>query len=394
MSYGSGLRKSLSIIVGQIIMNAKFFMKINMGGLLIFLLAVTSYSNAQNANLLVGTYTQSGSKGIYVFNFDTTTGKAIELSHTDKSNNPEFLTITKDKQFVYAVNETKEGMVAAYAFKNNKLNLLQLKSVKSADPCYITLSPDEQNIFVANYTGGSITQFHRFADGLISNAQQFIQHTGKSINTSRQEKAHVHGAFFSPNGDFLLTPDLGMDQVKIYPYNNSNSVPLNIADVKTINSKPGAGPRHIAFSKNGRYLYVIEELSGSISVYQFNKGNTTFIQTVYTHDSDFKGMPGSADIHVSPDGNYLYASNRGEENNIAKFPILANGELDQQKMKLFSTMGKKPRNFTISNDGNWLLVANQDTDNIVIYKINKVTGDLLNTGNSIRVPMPVCLVMF
>lgn len=196
MSYGSGLCKNLSIIVGLIIMNTKFFMKINMGGLLIFLLAVTSYSNAQNANLLVGTYTQSGSKGIYVFNFDTTTGKAIELSHTDNSNNPEFLTITKDKQYVYAVNETKEGMLAAYALKNNKLNLLQLKSVKSADPCYITLSPDEQNIFVANYTGGSITQFHRFADGLISNAQQFIQHTGKSINTSRQEKAHVHGAFF------------------------------------------------------------------------------------------------------------------------------------------------------------------------------------------------------
>lgn len=375
-------------------LNTKLFMKINIGGLLICLLTLADHSNAQNANLLVGTYTQSGSKGIYVFNFDTTTGKAIELSHTDSSNNPEYLTITKDKQFVYAVNETKDGMVAAYSFKNNKLNLLQLKSVKSADPCYITLSPDEHNIFVANYTGGSITQFHRFADGLISNAQQFIQHDGKSINASRQEKAHVHGAFFSPNGDYLLTPDLGMDQVNIYPYNANNSVPLNIENAKTINSKPGAGPRHIAFSKNGLYLYIIEELSGSISVYQFNKGKTTFMQTVYTHGDNFKGTPGSADIHVSPDGKYLYASNRGEENNIAKFSILANGKLDQQKMKLFSTLGKKPRNFTISNDGNWLLVANQDTDNIIIYRINKDTGDLINTGNSIQVPMPVCLVMF
>jgi len=372
----------------------KLFMKINFGGLLVCLLTSSFQSNAQNANLLVGTYTQSDSKGIYVFNFDTATGKAIELSHTDSSNNPEYLTITKDKQFVYAVNETKEGMVAAYSFKNNKLNLLQLKSVKSADPCYITLSPDEHNIFVANYTGGSITQFHRFADGLISNAQQFIQHNGKSVNLSRQEKAHVHGAFFSPKGDYLLTPDLGKDQVNIYPYNANNSVPLNIENAKTINSKPGAGPRHIAFSKNGRYLYVIEELSGSISVYQFDKGITTFMQTVYTHQPDYNGTPGSADIHVSPDGKYLYASNRGDENNIAKFEILANGKLDQQKMKLFSTLGKKPRNFTISPDGNWLLVANQDTDNIIIYKINKDTGDLINTGNSIRVPMPVCLVMF
>ncbi len=369
-------------------------MKINFWSLLVCLLATSFHSNAQNANLLVGTYTQSSSKGIYVFNFDTATGKAIELSHTDSSNNPEYLTITKDKQFVYAVNEIKDGMVAAYSFKNNKLNLLQLKSVKSADPCYITLSPDEHNIFVANYAGGSITQFHRFADGLISNAQQFIQHDGKSKNPTRQDKAHVHGAFFSPQGDYLLTPDLGMDQVNIYPYSANNSVPLNIENAKTINSKPGAGPRHIAFSKNGHYLYVIEELSGSISVYQFEKGKTTFIQTVYTHQPDFKGTPGSADIHVSPDGKYLYASNRGEENNIAKFSILANGKLDQSKMKLFSTLGKKPRNFTISNDGNWLLVANQDTDNIIIYKINKETGDLINTGNSIRVPMPVCLVMF
>jgi 6-phosphogluconolactonase len=375
-------------------MKAVFLKKVKLMGLFTCLFATTITSNAQNANLLIGTYTQSNSKGIYVFNFDTATGKALELSHTDSSNNPEYLTITKDKQFVYAVNETKDGMVAAYSFKNNMLNLLQLKSVKSADPCYITLSPDEHNIFVANYTGGSITQFHRFADGLISNAQQFIQHEGKSINPTRQEKAHVHGAFFSPNGDYLLTPDLGMDQVTIYPYNSNNSVPLNIANAKTINSKPGAGPRHIAFSKNGRYLYVIEELSGSISVYKFDKGITTFIQTVYTHQPDFKGTPGSADIHISPDGNYLYASNRGEENNIAKFPILTNGKLDQSKMKLFSTLGKKPRNFTISNDGNWLLVANQDTDNIIIYKINKVTGDLINTGNTIKVPMPVCLVMF
>ena len=353
-----------------------------------------TFVSAQKANLLVGTYTQSDSKGIYVLNFDTATGKAIELSHTDSSSNPEFLTITKDKKFVYAVNEVKDGMVATYAFNNDKLTLLQLKSTKSPDPCYITLSPDERNIFVANYTGGSITQYHRFADGLISDAQQFIQHNGSSINIPRQEKAHVHGAFFSPDGNYLLTPDLGMDQVNIYPYNSNEAVPLNISNSKSIVSKPGSGPRHIAFSKNGRFLYIIEELSGSISVYKYDKGKTTFIQNVITHEPNYKGLPGSADIHVSPDGKYLYASNRGDENNIAKFPILATGQLEQQKMKLFSTLGKKPRNFTISKDGNWLLVANQDTDNIVIYKVNKETGDLINTGNSIHIPMPVCLVFF
>ena len=367
------------------------YKKISILAISVFYLVATL--KAQNANLLVGTYTTRGSKGIYVFNFDTATGKAILLSHTDSSSNPEFLTITKDKQYVYAVNETKNGNVAAYSFKDNKLNLLQIKSVKSDDPCYITLSPDEHNLFVANYSGGSITQFHRFADGLISNAQQFIQHTGKSVHPTRQDKPHVHGAFFSPKGDYLLTPDLGMDQVFVYPYKNSN-VPLDINKASVIKSKPGAGPRHIAFSNNGKYLYVIEELSGSISVYSFNKGVANLLQNVNTHLENYKGEPGSADIHISPDGKYLYASNRGQENNISKFPVLPNGKLDSKQMSLFPTLGKIPRNFTISNDGNWLLVANQETDNIVVYKINKATGDLINTGNSISVSMPVCLVMF
>ena len=359
-----------------------------------FLFLANNTLQAQNANLLIGTYTKQGSQGIYVFNFDTATGKSIELSHTDSVSNPEFLTITKDKQFVYATNENKDGMVTAFSFKGNKLSLLQQKSTKSADPCYISLSPDEHNIIVANYSGGSITQFHRFADGLISNAQQFIQHEGKSINPARQDKAHVHGAFFSPKGDYLLTPDLGTDEVFIYPYSNTSSTPLDIHHVKKIKSNPGAGPRHLAFSKTGNYLYVSEELTGSISVYNFNNGQPIFLQQVSTHPETYKGAPGTADIHVSPNGQYLYVSNRGDENNIAKFPILSNGKLEEKQMKLFSTIGKRPRNFNISQDGNWLLAANQDTDNITVFKINKQTGDLTDTGNTIHVSMPVCVVFF
>jgi 6-phosphogluconolactonase len=354
----------------------------------------TAHAKILKANLLVGTYTKNGSKGIYVFNFDTATGKAIQLSHTDSATNPSFLAISKDKQFVYAVNETSSGMIAAFSLNNNKLNLLQQKTTKGADPCYVTLSPDQHNIFVANYSSGSITQFHRFANGLLSNAQQYIQHTGSSINSSRQEKAHVHGTFFSPNGAYLLTPDLGIDQVKVYPYSSNASLALDIEKATMIESKPGAGPRHLAFSSNGKYAYLLEELTGSISVYSFTKGKTTFMQTVYTHPSTFNGKPGSADIHISSDGLFLYASNRGEENNIAKFPILSNGKLAENKRTLTPSGGKKPRNFTISEDGNWVLVANQDSDNIVVFKRDKITGDLTNTGNTIKVSMPVCLLLF
>ena len=345
-------------------------------------------------NLLVGTYTKNGSKGIYVLSFDTSTGKTTAISHTETASNPSFLTISKDHQQVYAVSEGSEGKVSAYSFADNKLNLIQEKSSKGAHPCYITLSPDQTNLFVANYTGGSITSYHRFADGRLSNPQQFIQHSGSSVNAARQEKAHVHGIFFSPDGKYVLTPDLGMDEISIYPYQTKNGPPLQIQKATTIQSSPGAGPRHLCFSSNGKFLYVIEELTGSISVYRFIKGTAIFLQKVITHPISFKGTPGSADIHLSPDGLYLYASNRGSENNIVSFKVLPNGKLEEKSIQYYSTEGKTPRNFTINKEGNWLLVANQDSNNIIAFRRNIQTGALTSTGVSIKLSMPVCLLFY
>jgi 6-phosphogluconolactonase len=355
---------------------------------------ITLNSFAQDANLLIGTYTQKGSKGIYVYHFDTATGKAIEINHTNNISNPSFLAITKDKQNAYAVNEDIEGGVSSFSFKNNSLKLLQQIPSKGAHPCYITISPDQKNVFVANYTGGNIAQFYRFADGRLSTVRQLIQHVGSGLNKERQEKAHVHGAFFNPEGDYLFTPDLGMDQITAYPY-KANSNPVLQADKAIVlNSTPGAGPRHISFSKNGKLLYAIEELTGTVTVFQFEKGKVQTLQTVATHPDDFKGQPGSADIHLSPNGKFLYVSNRGSENNIAKLAVLDNGLLNTKSIQYFSTKGSKPRNFTISKDGKWLLVANQDTDNIVVFKIDPVSGDLKDSGNQIKVSTPVCLVLF
>ncbi len=345
-------------------------------------------------NLLVGSYTKKGGKGIYVLSFDTATGKATEISHTETATNPSFLTISKDHGQVYSTNELSDGKVSVYSLIDNKLNLIQEKTSKGADPCYITLSPDQSNLFVANYSGGSITSYHRFADGRLSNPQQFIQHEGKSVNETRQEKAHVHGVFFSPDGKYVLTPDLGMDEISIYPYQTKNGPPLQTQKASSIKSSPGAGPRHLCFSSNGKYLYVIEELTGSISVYLFLNGAASFLQKVYTHPNTFKGKAGSADIHLSPDGLYLYASNRGTENNIVSFKVLRNGKLEEKTIQYTSTEGKAPRNFTISKDGNWLLVANQDSDNIIAFRRNIQTGALTSTGVSIKLSMPVCLLFY
>ena len=364
--------------------------------LTIGLIIVSTISKAQHLNLLVGTYTQKGSNGIYLYQLDTTTGQLKAISHTEKVSNPSFLAISKDKQFVYAVNEDEEGGISAFAFNTtkNKLQFLNKVATKGAHPCHISISPDEKNIFISNYSGGSLTNFHRFADGRLSNAQQFIQHEGSSIHPTRQTKAHVHGSFFSPDGKYLLVNDLGMDQTKIYPYQANDNPPLNTSDAQAMQAIAGAGPRHLSFSKNGQRIYVLEELTGTISVYAFNKGTAKLLQRANTQAINSKESPGSADIHLSPDGKYIYASNRGNENNLVQYAIDKNGLLNIATKKHTSSGGIMPRNFTISADGNWLLVANQASDNIVVFKRNKDTGHLTKIPQSTKVSMPVCLILF
>ena len=360
------------------------------------LLMTYSVLKAQTANLLVGTYTQKGSKGIYLYQLDTATGQLKAMGHTDSVTNPSFLAISKDKQFVYAVNENENGSISAFTLNaaEHKLQLLNQVATKGAHPCHISLSPDEKNVFVANYTGGSLTSFHRFADGRLSNAQQFIQNKGSSIDPTRQNKAHVHGSFFSPDGKWLFVNDLGMDQTQIYPYQINSDPPLMQSGATIIQATAGAGPRHLCFSKNGQMVYVLEELSGTICVYTFKKGIATLVQRDETHPKAFKDKPGSADIHISPDGKFIYASNRGTENNIVQYQIDQNGLLKKATKKYTPSGGLMPRNFTISADGKWLLVANQASNNIVVFKRNPMTGNLTKMPKDATVSMPVCLVLF
>ena len=371
-------------------------MKILKQLLTILLLLTGSYLKAQTVNLLVGTYTQKGSKGIYLYQLDTITGQLKAISHTDSVSNPSYLAISKDKQFVYAVNEDEDGSISAFTLNatKNKLQFLNKVGTKGADPCHISISPDEKNIFVANYTGGSLTNFHKFADGRLSNAQQFIQHKGSSINPTRQTKAHVHGSFFSPDGKYLLVNDLGMDQTKIYPYQANANPPLKASTAIAIQASAGGGPRHLSFSNNGQRIYVLEELSGTISVYSFYGGIAKLLQRANTQSTDSKDSPGSADIHLSPDGKYLYASNRGSENNLVQYAIDKNGLLNIASKKHTPSGGVMPRNFTISADGKWLLVANQASDNVVVFKRNISNGNLTKMPQSTMVSMPVCLVLF
>jgi 6-phosphogluconolactonase len=341
--------------------------------------------------LVIGTYTSGTSDGIYLYKFNTETGENSFVSSA-KTSNPSYLTISPNKKFVYAVNETAPGNVTAFIFNkpNNKLLQVNQQPSHGKDPCYITIDKTGKWIIVGNYSSGTLAVYPVNKDGSLGNATDSIQHEGSSVNSERQEAAHVHATVLNKNNKTLYVPDLGMDKVMLYNL-DSKKGKLSPFSTPFVMTEPGAGPRHIDIHPNGKYAYLMEELTGSISVYQVEKdGYLSLLQNISGLPRDFNGAVGSADIHVSPDGKFLYCSNRGESNTIGILKINQNnGELvwvDHQ-----STMGQTPRNFNFDPTGNFLLVANQNSDDIVIFKRNKETGLLTDTGKRIKVSKPVCL---
>lgn len=342
-------------------------------------------------NLLIGTYTQTcDSKGIYVYNFDAKTGDFSFKNATEKVINPSYLTVSKDNNFVYSVNEFgAESTVSSFSYNptSGKLDLLNKQSSKGADPCYII--NDDKNVIVANYSGGNISVFGKNSDGSLAEAKQVIQHYGKGSNLQRQKSAHVHMVHFSPDKKFVLANDFGNDRIYSYSYNpDAAGTVLELKD--TVSVKSGSGPRHLTFSKNGKFVYLLQELDGALSVFSYSNGTLKKIDETTVLAKDFKGTFSAADIHISPDGKFLYASNRGEANNITIFKVLKNGKLLLKGQT--SSLGKGPRNFAIDPTGNFLLVAHQYTNDIVIFKRNKKTGLLAITGKKIALCSPVCLV--
>ncbi|WP_281299414.1 lactonase family protein [Flavobacterium limnophilum] len=360
--------------------------------ILLSILALTTLQAQENKlNLIVGTYTKScESKGIYVYEFDSNTGDFSLKSNTEKIINPSYLTVSNDNKFVYSVSENdKKSSVSAFGFnsKSGKLDFINYQNPNGLNPCYII--NDEKNVITANYSSGSISVLGKNSDGSIGVVKQVVQHTGKSINASRQEAPHAHMVYFSPDKKYVLANDLGTDKVYLYQ-NNPNSATEVLTLKSSIDVKPGSGPRHLIFSKDGKYVYVLQELDGTITSFSYAEGMLKKVSETTVVAPDFKGDIGAADIHISPDGKFLYATNRGTANDISVFKILKNGKLEL--VQRTSTLGKGPRNFNIDPTGNFLLVGHQYTNDIVIFKRDKKTGILSNTGKKIELCSPVCLV--
>lgn len=366
-------------------------MKLTYFSIGMILMLSTLQAQKTNFNLLVGTYTNTcESKGIYVYDFDTETANFRFKNATSTVTNPSYLTVAKENNFVYAVNENgTESTVSAFTYlpKTGTLDFLSKEASQGADPCFII--NDTKNVIVANYTAGNIAVFGKNKNGSLTPAKQVVNKHGSSINNTRQEKSHAHMVCFSPNHTFVLSTDLGTDKLHIYHY-NPDAMNKILVPFDSIVLKAGSGPRHLTFSKNGKFIYVLRELDGGLTVFGYVKGKVIKIQETTIVAKEYKGAVGSADIHISPDGLYLYATNRGEANTISVFKILKNGILEPRG--LTSTLGKGPRNFAIDPTGNYLVVANQYSNDIIIFKRNIITGALTYTGKKIELCSPVCLV--
>ncbi len=333
--------------------------------------------------LFVGTYTNGESEGIYSLQFNSETGKLDSLKLEAKIPNPSFLKISKDKQHLYAVQETEDfdslgGGISAFKVNKGALELLNSMGTGGPGPCHISLSGDG-HLAVSNYSGGSVALYELKEDGSFGDAPQIIDH--KVLDTTRTP--HAHMAQFTKDG--LFVADLGLDAIKRYQSKDGNYVP---SDQASLSFTDGAGPRHFTFGENGK-LYVINELNATISVFEKDSnGAYQEIQVVETLDPTYEGKNACADIHLSPDGRFLYGSNRGE-NTIVIFSVDdTSGKLNLVGRQ--SVHGNWPRNFSLDPTGNFLLVANKISSNVVVFKRDKAAGTLTYL-TEIEVPNPICL---
>lgn len=359
---------------------------------LLNLITIIIYAQKDNIYLYVGTYTSRTSEGIYVYQFNTKTGDCMPISTAKGISNPSFLSISTDNRFLYTLGGKKGDTVRAFAIEKQSHNLTFLNEQPLGGffgSAHLAIDKTGKWLIVGNYLAGSINVLPVKSDGSLGEVTQTIQHEGKSVHPERQTKPYVHSINFSPNNKDVFVADLGLDKIMAYTLNAQTGqlTPSNPAFVAT---RPGSGPRHFTFHPNGKFTYVVNEIDATVTGFTYKNGVLEIIQTVNNLPEDYKGRKWAADIHISPDGKFLYASNRAEHESLSIFKI------DKKTGKLTlvghqSVNGKTPRNFAIDPTGNFVLVANQDSDNITIFKRDKKTGKLTATGKEMKVSMPVCL---
>lgn len=352
----------------------------------------TSESAVPNAmRMYVGTSQPDTAPAIFTLRFLPADGSFGPENQFAGVRGPSFIAVSPDKHFVYSVNGMpgqKEGGVSAFAIDaaNGGLSLLNQQLTKGRGPCYVSTDPTGKWVFVANYSSGSVSAFPVQADGSLGEASSWMQHEGSGPDASRQEGPHAHYFRMGPDGK-VYSPDLGIDQVMIYDF-DTKSGQLSTADPAAMILEPGSGPRHLDFHPNARWIYVLNELAGSVSV--FDAETYVRMQTISTLPEGFALASKSADIHVHPNGKFLYASNRSDSSSIAVFGVDATTGLLTFVEREHAGINW-PRNFTLDPSGQYVISANANDNTLTSYLIDEQTGALSPTGHQIEVPKPMCI---
>ncbi len=333
--------------------------------------------------MIVGTYTDGGSKGIYTYRFDQKTG-ASEPLESLTLRNPSYLTTSSDGQLVYAVSETNDGKASLNTIRLNRstggMTLLDSAPVLGGDPCYV--ATNGRTVLTANYSGGSMSVFDLSRQGTkAALTTRFLGATG-GPDLSRQEEPHVHCACFTPDGHYALATDFSADRILSYALKGRDVVGNGVAATVSADS----GPRHLTFSADGRFAYLMSELSGKVTVFKYHEGRLETLQEIV---SDTVGARGGADIHISPDGKFLYSSNRLKAEGIAIFAI--DGKTGLLTSKGYQSTAAHPRQFNITPNGEFLLCCCRDSDKIQVLRRDRQTGLLTDTHQDIHVSKAVCV---
>lgn len=352
--------------------------------------------------IYVGTYTSapSKSKGIYTLEFDGSSGSLSPRKTTENVEDPSFMAIPPGGAYLYAVNELleyrgeKSGAVSAFQIdsKTGDLKFINKVTSRGAAPCYVTVSSDGKFVLVANYLGGNVAVFPVKADGGLGEAVSVQQHSGSGPHKDRQEAAHAHSVVLDRDNKYAFVCDLGIDRVMIYEFDRQTGELRPNPSQAFHATEPGAGPRHFKFHPNGRFAFLVNELNMTVSslAYDAAAGSLKLVDTISTLPRDFKGENTCADLHVSPDGRFVYASNRGHDS-IAVFSFdEASGRLGL--VEFASTGGRSPRNFGIDPSGRFLLAANQRSNSIVTFSIDPASGRLKPSGKPTNTPTPACVL--
>lgn len=357
-----------------------------------------SSANADEPLVFISSFAPGDKGAIHAFRWEAASRQLKSVQKTTGVENPFFLAVSRNQKFLYSIHAKTFGgkeneEVAAYEIvgRTGQLKLLNRQSARGTAACYLDVDATGQSVLVANYTSGSVASLPVKSDGSLGEAASFFQHVGSSVNPARQKEPHAHCIVVSPDNRFAFVADLGLDQVLSYKLDPATAK-LTANQPPFAKSPAGAGPRHLTFHPNGKQVYVINELSNSVTVFDYDSkaGSLSEQQTISTVPQDFAGTSHCADVKITPNGKFLYGTNRGHDS-LAAYRIGDDGK--PTLIHIEPSLGKGPQNLAILPGGEFLLCANMPGNNVVVFQIDVASGRLKAVGEPIPLTSPSCIMV-